>query len=87
MLKAISRFERRGIKPTVRQIHYHFIELKPPRIPNIKKAYSKLDEFITDARKKGVIEWGRIQEDQRETDNNYLLTGILKKSLTTILKS
>jgi hypothetical protein len=44
VLKAISRFERRGIKPTVRQIHYHFTELKPPRIPNIKKAYSKLDE-------------------------------------------
>jgi hypothetical protein len=68
VLKAISRFERRGIKPTVRQIHYHFTELKPARIPNIKKAYAKLDEYITDARKKGVIEWGRIQEDQRKTE-------------------
>lgn len=71
MLKAISRFERRGIKPTVRQIHYHFTELKPARIPNIKKAYAKLDEYITDARKKGVIEWDRIQEDQRKTENDY----------------
>ena len=60
-----------GIPPTVRQIHYHFTQLKPPRIPNVKKCYQKLDEHITELRKQGSILWGRIQEDQRVTTNDY----------------
>jgi hypothetical protein len=70
--RVLDWFESREIQPTIRQIHYHFVQLKPARIPNVKKCYQKLDEFITTQRERGYIEWGRIQEDQRITDNDYL---------------
>jgi hypothetical protein len=69
--KALDWFQRRRIKPTIRQIHYYFTQLKPPRIPNVKKCYQKLDEFITELREQGHIAWGHIQGDQRVTENNY----------------
>jgi hypothetical protein len=69
--RVLDWFESRGIQPTVRQIHYHFTQLKPPRIPNVKNCYQKLDEFITRQRERGNIAWGRILEDQRVTDNDY----------------
>jgi hypothetical protein len=69
--RVLDWFESWGIQPTVRQIHYHFTQLKPARIPNLKKCYQKLDSRITMLRETGIIEWGRIQEDQRVTDNAY----------------
>src|SRR6266545_1016818 len=60
--RVLDWFESRGIQPTVRQIHYHFTQLKPGRIPNLKKCYQKLDSRITMLRERGIIEWGRIQE-------------------------
>ena len=53
--RVLNWFEGRGIQPTVRQIHYHFTQLKPARIPNMKKCYQKLDEFITRESMQGII--------------------------------
>ena len=55
---------------------HHFLEtgiarVKPARIPNVKKCYQKLDQFITRQREQGHIGWGRIKEDQRVTKNDY----------------
>jgi hypothetical protein len=69
--RVLDWFESREIQPTVRQIHYHFTQLKPARIPNLKKCYQKLDSRITMLREREIIEWGKIQEDQRVTDNAY----------------
>ena len=56
--------------------NHHFLEtgiarVKPARIPNVKKCYQKLDQFITRQREQGHIGWGRIKEDQRVTKNDY----------------
>jgi hypothetical protein len=61
--KILTRYSRKGMSMTVRQIHYRLVgEIQ---MPNTKKSYKRLVKVVTDARLAGLLDWDAVEDRHR----------------------
>jgi len=59
----IDLYQAQGFKLTLRQLYYQFVARA--LIPNTDKAYNRLGNIISDARRAGLIDWNSIEDRTR----------------------
>lgn len=67
----LERFKEKGIKPSLRTIHYSLISRPELGLPNTRTTYGKLSEYIVEARKEGRIAWDALSDKTRYTMGDF----------------
>jgi hypothetical protein len=74
VVRLLRIYRRRGIKPTLRSIHYNLTSTPELNLPNTPATYTQLSRFIVEARKDGRIPWDAIADNTRYTIGDYHFT-------------
>src|SRR5215204_4666179 len=69
VVPALKWYKDRGIKPTLRTLFYRLVSLEV--VPNTINSYSKLSEYIVEARREGRISWEAISDKVRYSINDF----------------
>ncbi len=61
----LKEYENQGFRLSLRQLYYQFVARD--YIPNSQRSYKNLGNLISNARQAGHIDWGMIEDRNRET--------------------
>lgn len=67
--KFIEQYQQMGIRITLRQLYYRFVEQN--LLPNTIRSYKNLGAIISDARLAGLIDWSAIEDGLRSVNGMW----------------
>lgn len=63
--KVLEEYRRQGYRLSLRQLYYQLVARD--RIPNNLRSYKNIGNLVSNARQAGLIDWGMIEDRNRET--------------------
>lgn len=64
-------YRRKGVKPSLRSLHYNLISRPDLGLPNTESTYKQLGKYIVEARKEGRISWDALSDGTRYVIGDY----------------
>ncbi|MHB0922649.1 MAG: hypothetical protein ACYC3H_01620 [Bellilinea sp.] len=63
--QVLEEYRRQGYRLSLRQLYYQLVARD--RIPNSLRSYKNIGNLVSNARQAGMIDWGMIEDRNRET--------------------
>ncbi|MHB8191802.1 MAG: hypothetical protein ACYDGL_00815 [Bellilinea sp.] len=63
--QVLEEYRRQGYRLSLRQLYYQLVARD--RIPNSLRSYKNIGNLVSNARQAGLIDWGMIEDRNRET--------------------